>query len=302
MIQEARQKTDRCKFYRDLLVFFLCALVWCGTGFTWPVYGEDTEIFVQLGHSGDIGGGCVTSVAFSSDRMFALSGSRDKTLKLWDVSTGRAIRTFEGHSDGVNSVAYSPNGKLALSGSDDNTLKLWDIPTGKLIHTFEGHKNSVTSIAFSPNGKSILSGSEDRTIKLWNISTDKEIITLIGFENGEWIAITPEGYFNSSPAGGEHINVRKGLNVYGIDQFFEQFFNPTMVAQVLHGKEIKIVKNISEGLAPPPNVRIVSPKPEESFSKDSIQVSVLQRTWVAGLMKSASIITTKWSSKSQKGA
>ncbi|MCX5785738.1 MAG: caspase family protein, partial [Elusimicrobia bacterium] len=67
----------------------------------------------------------VTSVAFSPDGQYALSGSYDKTLKLWDIATGQLVRTFEGHGNSVTSVAFSPDGKYTLSGSYENTLKLW---------------------------------------------------------------------------------------------------------------------------------------------------------------------------------
>ena len=60
----------------------------------------------------------VTSVAFSPDGRFALSGSGDKTLKLWEVATGNELRSFNGHTHHVNSVAFSPDGRFALSGSE----------------------------------------------------------------------------------------------------------------------------------------------------------------------------------------
>jgi len=69
----------------------------------------------------------VSSVSFSPDGRTALSGSGDKTLKLWDVAMGKEIRTFTGHSDDVSSVSFSPDGGTALSGSADETLKLWDL-------------------------------------------------------------------------------------------------------------------------------------------------------------------------------
>src|SRR5262249_51857729 len=73
----------------------------------------------------------VSSVAFSPDGRTALSGSNDKTLKLWEVATGIELRTFTGHSASVTSVAFSPDGRTALSGSggNDGTLKLWDVAT-----------------------------------------------------------------------------------------------------------------------------------------------------------------------------
>ncbi|MCK5522475.1 MAG: hypothetical protein KAI83_05000, partial [Thiomargarita sp.] len=81
----------------------------------------------------------VKSVAFSPDGRYALSGSFDYTLKLWEVNTGAEIRTFAGHTDIVYSVAFSPDGRYALSGSFDYTLKLWELNTGAEIRTFAGH-------------------------------------------------------------------------------------------------------------------------------------------------------------------
>ncbi|KAH6724958.1 hypothetical protein BKA61DRAFT_537037 [Leptodontidium sp. MPI-SDFR-AT-0119] len=97
----------------------------------------------------------VRSVAFSPDGKQVVSGSYDKTVRLWDTATGALQQTLEGHSDGVSSVAFSTDGKQVVSGSYDKTVRLWDAATGALQHTLEGHSNAVTSVAFSPDGKHI---------------------------------------------------------------------------------------------------------------------------------------------------
>ena len=71
------------------------------------------------------------SVAFSPDGQYALSGSDDKTIKLWDVETGGEVRTLSGHIYQVWSVAFGPDGRYALSGSYDRTMRLWNIETGQ---------------------------------------------------------------------------------------------------------------------------------------------------------------------------
>jgi WD40 repeat protein len=127
----------------------------------------------------------------------ALSGSGDKTLKLWDVTTGKEIKTFTGHQSGVKSVAFSPDGRTALSGSDDATIKLWDVAAGKEIRTLAGHMISVRSVTFSPDGRYIMSGGcavEDNkgpwsecksgSIDLWNASTGRELQEFTGLPGG----------------------------------------------------------------------------------------------------------------------
>jgi len=98
----------------------------------------------------------------------------DKTIRLWEVTTGKELRRFEGHSSWVTSVAFSPDGRYILSGSKDKTLKLWEVSTGRELRRFEGHSDSVNSVAFSPDGRYILSGSSDSTIRLWELDWEWE--------------------------------------------------------------------------------------------------------------------------------
>ena len=67
----------------------------------------------------------VNSVAYSPDGTKIISGSRDKTIKIWDANTGECLKTLKGHSDDLESVAYSPDGTKIISGSDDPTIKIW---------------------------------------------------------------------------------------------------------------------------------------------------------------------------------
>ena len=81
----------------------------------------------------------VCCVAFSPDGKTLASGSEDKTIKLWDVATGKEQATLKGHTEWVKSVAFSPDGKTLASGSGDSTIKLWDVATGKEQATLKGH-------------------------------------------------------------------------------------------------------------------------------------------------------------------
>ncbi|MCA2535970.1 MAG: hypothetical protein IM553_16600 [Microcystis sp. M57BS1] len=122
----------------------------------------------------------VTSVSFSRDGRTLASGSRDNTIKLWNIRTGKEIRTLQGHNSRVSSVSFSRDGKTLASGSDDKTIKLWNVETGQEIRTFKGHNSRVFSVSFSRDGKTLASGSDDKTIKLWNVETGQEIRTFKG--------------------------------------------------------------------------------------------------------------------------
>jgi len=137
---------------------------------TMSATGLEVEVFPQLGHS-DL----IFSVAFSPDGKLILSGSGDNTMKLWDIATGREIRSFMGHTDSVLAVAFSPDGKLAVSGCRNNSVKLWNIETGNEIFNFIGHTKSIRAVAFSPNKNQIVSCSQDNFFILWDTITGKEI-------------------------------------------------------------------------------------------------------------------------------
>ncbi|MBF0338749.1 MAG: hypothetical protein HQL05_13085 [Nitrospirae bacterium] len=240
----------------------------------------------------------VTSVALSSDGRYALSGSWDKTLKLWDTDSGKVLRTFSGHSAPVTSVALSSDNKYVLSAGSDKTLKLWDINTGKELRTFTGHGSGPISVSLSPNGRYVLSAGTavntsetsseygDKTLRLWDITTGKELVQFASFADGQWVAFTPEGYYNASPNGDKHINVHTGNTVYDISRYRATFYNPQVVkaaltlcntqqaiAQVL-GIDQKNSAVIRIHDIPPPVVVIKSPDNDTEVYSQTQDISI----------------------------
>ena len=94
---------------------------------------------------------CVSSVAFSSDGMWIVSGSFNDSVRVWDTTTGVVMKMLEGHSDIVTSVAFSKDGTQIVSGSFDNSVRIWDTTTGVVIKVLKGagHSKFVTSVAYS---------------------------------------------------------------------------------------------------------------------------------------------------------
>lgn len=156
-----------------------------------------------LGHSDS-----VWSVTLSSDGKTLVSGSEDRTIKIWNLDTRQLIRTLYGHSDTVRSVALSSDGQLIASGSGDNTIKLWNLTTGEQLQTLYGHSGTVWSVAISPDGKRLVSGSEDNTVKVWDLPTGKLLYTLKDHSSPVFsVAISPNGQTFASASGDQTIKI-----------------------------------------------------------------------------------------------
>jgi WD40 repeat protein len=153
------------------------------------VYGVKPPNPLGEGHSDS-----VTSAVFSPDGKRIASASGDRTVKIWDATTGKLLATLSGHSDSVISAVFSPDGKRIASASWDKTVKIWDAATGKELATLSGHSIFVNSAVFSPDGKRIASASDDNTVKIWDAATGKLLATLSGHSSPVISAVfSPDG-------------------------------------------------------------------------------------------------------------
>jgi WD40 repeat protein len=152
----------------------------------------DLATFLERRSFRNLPGG-VTSVAFTPDgqRIIASAG---KTIRAWEVETGRPGIAFAGHEDVISQLALSPNGRWIVSGSDDNVLKVWDARSGRLVRHLIGPTYNSATLVISPDSSRIAAASYDETARIWDLATGQNLITLRGHRTYVLgIAFSPDG-------------------------------------------------------------------------------------------------------------
>jgi len=139
----------------------------------------------------------VSDIVISSDGQFALSGSWDATLRLWEIATGKCTRRFVGHSKDVLSVAFSSDNRQIVSGSRDRTVKLWNT-LGECKYTIieDGHSEWVSCVRFPPtaNAPVIVSAGWDKIVKVWGLSNCRIKTNLTGHTGYlNTVTVSPDG-------------------------------------------------------------------------------------------------------------
>ena len=142
-----------------------------------------TPLYTYRGHAA-----LVNAVAWSPDGKRIASGSGDRTVQVWDATTGRNLLTYRGRAGWlwgtlVNAVAWSPDGKRIASVSDDQSAQVWDAITGKKLLTYRGRAGWLTcmrAVAWSPDGRRIASGGDDNMVQIRDANTGKSLLIYRG--------------------------------------------------------------------------------------------------------------------------
>jgi cytochrome c len=133
------------------------------------------------------------AVAVSRSGQYAATGSWDRTVRIWNLASGREVTAIS-HPSPVNAVVFGAGDKVVVSGSHDGKLRAWSVPDGRPLGKVAGHEMGIAQLAVSTDGKSLLSAGIDEKLKLWELADFREVRTFAGHEGQIYgAAFSPDG-------------------------------------------------------------------------------------------------------------
>ena len=203
------------------------------------------------------------------------------SVEIWSLDgphLSKRIRVLdrEGMASGAS---ISANGNVALIGSYDSLVRAIDVRTGKVKQVYRGLSGPPDSPTFALNGRRVVA-ADNGSLGVWNAETGELLSRVLISKDGDWIAITSEGFFNASLGGAKLLSMVRGLEVYSIDQVYNALYRPDLVREKLAGDpngkvkaaaaQLDLDKVMASGVVP--KVAITSPASGTPSSVDEVEV------------------------------
>ncbi len=236
-----------------------------------PVSGQALKILANLPDQ-------VNAVSFSPDGKSLAAAGADKTITIWDISSGQLLKSLRGHNGEILSLAYSADGKLLMSGSSDHSARIWDSVSGSELHSLAQGSGNVNSVSFGNDGSWVLAGDDDGRMTVSDAATGDLMVTLVSMrDKDEWLAVTPEGLFDGSPSSWQLLLWRFARNTFAVspvESFFNEFFYPGLLADVLKGAKPKPARDITQKDRRQPQITLTMDVPATTLTKRDVTLKL----------------------------
>ena len=214
--------------------------------------------------------GIVQAAGFSFDgKLIAMTGfeKKERSVLIYETETGRKVNTFQINDDeqsgSVTTLCLSADEHLLAAGYE-NKIDIFDVASGKTIRTLP-HAGRIVSLSFSPDGRFLVALGENNDKYIWDASSGDKLATLVNLSGalssrgGDWLVVTPDGLFDGSPAAWKQILWQFGGNTFDVapaETFFNEFYYPGLLGDVMAGKKPRAPKNISQLDRRQPDLRL----------------------------------------------
>lgn len=202
------------------------------------------------------------------------------SFELYLRATAPTARTTKITASGeVRSARFVPQQRKVIAGLKNGQIEVFDLETARSLATRGGHFGDIWSLSLTPDGSRLLTGGQDGTTRVWDMATLTELTTHVSIGK-EWLTITPEGFFDASPNGARLISIVQGMQLYAIDQFYQQLYRPDLVREKLVGDpqgkvraaaaQLDLTRIIASGAAP--SIRSLASRPQDGGDGEIVVV------------------------------
>jgi len=199
-------------------------------------------------------------IALSPDGRFAVTAGARAPM-VWNIARGLLGVLVSDTQTGrtVHAVSFDPRGTKVASAAYDRRIRIWDWASRRVGIEIET-EFVPNKLDFSSDGSRLFGAHDDGSVRVWNSADGRELARMFHFDDGEWMTITPEGFFVASQHGAKNLNVRMGNTLYSLNQFYDAFYRPDLVERKLEGEDISslVTETLEEALRhPPPTATLV---------------------------------------------
>ena len=216
--------------------------------------------------------GIVPTAGFSFDgKVIAMTGfeKKERSVLVYETESGRKVNSFQINDDdqsgAVTTLCVSADARLLAAGYATK-IDIFEVASGKTMHTLP-HAGRIVSLSFSPDGRFLVALGENNDKYIWDASSGEKLATLVNLggalnsRGSDWLVVTPDGLFDGSPAAWKQILWRFGGNTFDVtpaETFFNEFYYPGLLAEVMAGKKPRAPKNISQLDRRQPELRLTT--------------------------------------------
>jgi WD40 repeat protein len=206
------------------------------------------------------GMGTVPAAGFSFDgKLIAMTGfeKKERSVLVYETESGRKVNNFQINDDeqsgAVTTLCLSADERLLAAGYATK-IDIFEVASGKTVRTLP-HAGQILSLSFSPDGRFLVALGSNNDKYIWDASSGEKLATLVNLggalnsRGSDWLVVTPDGLFDGSPAAWKQILWRFGGNTFDVmpaETFFNEFYYPGLLAEVMAGKKPRAPKNISQ--------------------------------------------------------
>lgn len=202
-----------------------------------------------------------------------VSTSWDGKMKIWDINTGLQIMRFSDHEGPIYAAKYSHNGNILCSAGSDRVIKVRRTERNySITKELKGHSAPITNLCFTPDDKYLISASENSEMIIWDLASGKEMVNYISLSQNDWMVVNADGHFNATEGAFKNIIFVKGLESYSVDQFFDEFYQPTLVKDVFTNRSNRLNMLDKMRQSPPPSIEIITPKNNQTYNKQNVDI------------------------------